>query len=282
MPYPPANPIRLPHNQTHRINPKRWASIVRICNLEVVTKLSSPKSRFYFLKEKTVLVCIAFLVAFLLVAVFRSNLQSIDIAVNHWMPNIQSGNLTVFAVGIDDYFDTTYLVLYSVIIAAIFFVKHRKQMGLLLVGAMAGDALLVSVAKRFEIVSRPDNALVQNAGYSFPSGHTAGIVVLAGVLVFFAWRYWASRSVRVGLAGGYGTVVGVVSFDRVYLNTHWFSDVLGSLLLGAFWLLFVILVYKWLDGLKSFQGRRFDMVANVLYVAAAVLAVAVVVSGAVT
>jgi membrane-associated phospholipid phosphatase len=198
------------------------------------------------------------------------------------MPNIQSGNLTVFAVGIDDYFDTTYLVLYSVVIAAVFFLKHQKQKGLLLVGAMAGDALLVSVAKRFEIVSRPDNALVQNAGYSFPSGHTAGIVVLAGVLVFFAWRYWASRSVRVGLAGGYGVVVGVVSFDRVYLNTHWFSDVLGSLLLGTFWLLFVILVYKWLDGLGSFQGRWFDVVANVLYVAAAVLAVAVVVSGAVT
>jgi undecaprenyl-diphosphatase len=244
--------------------------------------MSNPKPRPAFVQKKIVALAIAFLVTFLLVAVFRSSLQPIDFSVNHWVPSIQSGAFTVFAVGIDDYFDTTYLVLYSVVIAAVFFLKHRKQMGLLLVGAMAGDALLVSVAKQVEMVSRPDNAIVQNVGYSFPSGHTAGIVVLAGVMVFFAWSYWKSSRTHVGLTVGYGIVVGLVSFDRVYLNTHWFSDVLGSLLLGASWLLFVMLIYRWLDRMGSFQGRRFDMVANLLYVAAAVLAVAVVVSGVVT
>jgi undecaprenyl-diphosphatase len=238
----------------------------------------------HFLKKNTIPIytCIAFLAAFLLVTVFRVSLQPIDLAINHWIPTIQSGTFNVFAIGIDDYFDTPYLVLYSVAIAAVFLLKHRKQMGLLLVGAMAGDALLVSIAKRVEMVPRPDNAIVQNVGYSFPSGHTAGIVVLAGVLVFFAWSYWRSMHVRVGLAGGYGVVVGIVSFDRVYLNTHWFSDVLGSLTLGAFWLVFVLLVYGWLDTRDSFRGQRFNMMANVLYVVAAVLAVAVVVSGAVT
>lgn len=244
--------------------------------------MSNPKPQPTFLQKKTIAIAIAFLIAFLLVAVFRSSLQPIDLAVNHWMPSIQSGSFTVFALGIDDYFDTTYLVLYSVVIAAIFFLKHRKQMGLLLVGAMAGDALLVSIVKRVEMVSRPDNAIVQNVGYSFPSGHTAGIVVLAGVLVFFAWSYWRSSRVHVGLTAGSGAVVGLVSFDRVYLNTHWFSDVLGSLLLGVSWLLFVMVIYRWLELKGSFEGKRFNLVANVLYVAAAVLAVAVVVSGAVT
>jgi undecaprenyl-diphosphatase len=233
-------------------------------------------------QKRTLFICVAFLVAFLLVAIFRSSLHAIDISVNLWTPTTQSDIFTVFAKGIDDYFDTIYLVLYSVVIAAVFFLKHRKQMGLLLIGAMAGDALLVSVVKQIELVPRPDNAIVQNVGYSFPSGHTAGIVLLAGVLVFFAWSYWRSSRAHVGLAGGSGVVVGLVSFDRVYLNTHWFSDVLGSLLLGAFWLLFVVVLYRWLDGRGSFQGRRFNFVANVLYVASAVLAVAVVLSGAVT
>lgn len=241
--------------------------------------MSRPKAEFP--QKRTLLLCLAFLVAFLLVAVFRSSLHSVDIAVNTWMPSIQSGAFTVFAAGIDDYFDTNFLVLYSVAIATAFFVKHRKQNGLLLVGAMAGAALLVSMVKRIELVPRPDNAIVLNNGYSFPSGHTVGIVVLGGVLVFFAWSYWKSTPIRAGITGGYGVAVGVVSFDRVYLNTHWFSDVLGSLLLGVFWLLSVILLYSWLDCRSSFLGSRFNAVANWLYVGAVVLAVLVVLSGVV-
>lgn len=242
--------------------------------------MSRPKAKST--QKRTLLICVAFLVAFLLVAIFRSSLHAIDISVNLWTPTLQSDAFTVIAKGIDDYFDTNYLVIFSVVIAAIYFVKHRKDKGLLLVGAMAGAALWVSIVKRIEIVARPDNAIIINPGYSFPSGHTVGIVVLAGVLAFFAWRYWQSRPVRAGVSGVFGVMVGLVSFDRVYLNTHWFSDVLGSLLLGAFWLLFVVVLYRWLDGKGSFQGRRFNFVANVLYVGAAVLAVAVVVSGAVT
>lgn len=217
----------------------------------------------------------------MLVGVFRSSLYSVDAAVSLWMPNVQSGAFTVFAAGIDEYFDTNYLVLYAVTIAAVFFVGHQQQKGLLLVGALAGAALFVSIVKRIELVPRPTDALLYNVGYSFPSGHVAGIVVLAGVLAFFAWRYWQSKPARIGIVCGYCGIVGLICFDRVYLNTHWFSDVLASLLLGAALLVFVVLLYWWLEQRGSFQGRRFNVVANWLYVGAAVLAVLVVLSGAV-
>jgi membrane-associated phospholipid phosphatase len=217
----------------------------------------------------------------LLATIFRSSLHAVDIAVNSWMPTIQSGVFTVFAAGIDVYFDTNYLVLYAVIIAAVFFVRHQKQKGLLVVGALAGAALFVSIVKRIELVPRPSNALLLKPGYSFPSGHVAGIIVLAGVLAFFALRYWQGTRAKVGIVCGYCAMVGLISFDRVYLNTHWFSDVLASLLLGAAWLVFVILLYRWLEQRGSFQGRRFNAVANWLYVGAAVLAVLVLLSGAV-
>ena len=80
-------------------------------------------------------------------------------------------------------------------------------------------------------------------GYSFPSGHSAGIVVFAGDSWLFCVALLAEHTCQeLGIGVGLGVLVGVVGFDRVYLNTHWFSDVLGSLLLGAFWLLFVILL----------------------------------------
>jgi len=222
-----------------------------------------------------------FLVAFLTVAGFHSSLHTVDTSVNLWMPTVQSAGLTFFAAGIDEYFDTNYLVLYSVVIAAVFFIGRQKQKGLLLVGGLAGAALFVSIIKRIALISRPENALVFNLGYSFPSGHAVGIVVLAGVLAFFAWRHWQSTTARAGIASLFSTMVGLVSFDRVYLNTHWFSDVLGSLLVGACWLSFLVSLYSWLERRGSFQGHRFNFVANCLYVGSAVLAVLVVLSGAV-
>ncbi len=232
-------------------------------------------------KNIAVILCVIFLAAFLSIVALHPTLRAVDVSVNLWMPNVHSADLTYIAAGIDEYFDTNFLVLYSVVIAAVFFVGRQKQKGLLLVGALAGAALFVSIIKRIALVSRPENALVFNLGYSFPSGHAVGIVVLAGVLAFFAWRYWQSTPARAGIVSLFGIMVGLVSFDRVYLNTHWFSDVFGSLLLGACWLSFLILLYSRLEMRGSFQGRRFNPVANWLYVAAAVLAVLVVLPGAV-
>jgi membrane-associated phospholipid phosphatase len=76
---------------------------------------------------------------------------------------------------------------------------------------------------------RPPLELVITKGYSFPSGHAvAGAAVAVGiVLAFFPagerrrWE-WA--------AAGFAFVM---AFSRVYLNAHWFSDVVVGVLLGT-------------------------------------------------
>lgn len=225
--------------------------------------------------------CIVFLLAFLLIAIFRSSLHTVDAAINSWMPTIQSANVTVWASAIDFAFDTNSLVVYSVIIAAALFVRGRKQMGLFLVGAMSGAAVIVTITKNIEQITRPANAILVKSGFSFPSGHSAGIVVMLGILIFFAWEHWTSTRVRASIVGAYSAMIGIVCFDRVYLNAHWFSDVLAGALSGAFWLLFLILLYKWLGRRGTFDGPRFNIIANLLYVGAIVIAVLVVVSGAI-
>jgi hypothetical protein len=61
------------------------------------------------------------------------------------------------------------------------------------------------------------------------------------------------------------------------LNVHWFSDVLGGWLFGAFWLLSAVLVFRLLQVNGTFESGRFGLVANWLYVAAVVVSVFVVV-----
>jgi membrane-associated phospholipid phosphatase len=229
-------------------------------------------------KERDIfIVCLVFLLGFLLVTLFRISFHSIDTSINLWIPLIQSSALTLFAKAIAVIFDTTSLVIFSLVISGILFLKHYKPQGLLLLAAMGGDGLIVSVLKTLEHVARPANGIFSDTGFSYPSGHSAGCIVFGGVLAYFAWQHWQSTRSRALIGAGTVLVAGVVGFDRVYLNVHWLSDVLGGWLFGAFWLLSALLVFRLLQVTGVFESERFGLAGNWLYVAAVVVSVFVVV-----
>lgn len=212
----------------------------------------------------------------MLVTLFRANFHQIDVEVNQWISSIQSGTLTFFAQGVALFFDTASLAIFSLIIAGFLFWKNYKAQGLLLLGAMGGDALIVSALKAFEHVARPTNNILFDTGFSYPSGHSAGCIVFVGLLAYFAWRHCQNTFSRALIGVGLGSVVGVVGFDRLYLNVHWLSDVLGGWLFGAFWLFFVIFVFRQFLMRGEVESKRFGVVANWLYVVAVVVSVFVV------
>jgi membrane-associated phospholipid phosphatase len=222
------------------------------------------------------MIWLVFLLSFLIVTLFRANFHQIDVDVNQWIPSIQSGTLTFFAQGVALFFDTASLAIFSLIIAGFLFWKNYKAQGLLFLGAMGGDALIVSALKAFEHVARPTNNILFDTGFSYPSGHSAGCIVFVGVLTYFAWRHWQSTLSRALIGVGLGSVAGVVGFDRLYLNVHWLSDVLGGWLFGAFWLFFVIFVFRQVLMRGKVESKRFGVVANWLYVVAVVVSVFVV------
>ena len=130
------------------------------------------------------------------------------------------GFFTTTAKAISVTFDTTVLLAMSLIIASFLFFYHHKRYSFLLLGAMAGNALLVEFFKIIIASPRPLNGIIVETGYSFPSGHTASSVVLFGGLVYFAWKNWDTMKARVLTSGLYIPIVVVVGFDRIYLNVH--------------------------------------------------------------
>ena len=142
---------------------------------------------------------------------------------------------------------------------------------------MGGDALIVSFVKGLVQSPRPLNGLVVDSGFSFPSGHTAGSIVFCGSLAFFAWQHWKSTRARASIGTGFVAVTSVVGFSRIYLNVHWFSDVLGAVMLGVFWLAFAILVFQFLQDRGKFQSESFRSIAMFLFVVVIAVGVFVVV-----
>ena len=75
------------------------------------------------------------------------------------------------------------------------------------------------------------------AGNSFPSGHVLRAVVVYGLLAFVIRRLATSPRLRSLASVIAVVIIALVSFDRLYLDVHWESDVIGGLLLGAIALL---------------------------------------------
>jgi undecaprenyl-diphosphatase len=75
------------------------------------------------------------------------------------------------------------------------------------------------------------------AGNSFPSGHMLRTVIAYGLLAFVIGRLTASPRTRTLAAAGAVAIVVVMAVDRLYLDVHWESDVIGGLVLGAIGLL---------------------------------------------
>ncbi len=187
------------------------------------------------------------LVSFLFVALSKSSFKTFDTNVSSWAISIQTSMFTPIAVMIDFAFSTPALLATTLLIAGFLFYKNYWKYSALLMGAMLGEALIVATIKISTQSIRPFDELTYERGFSFPSGHTAGSVVFWGLITYFAWKYWKSSKARISSSVLSILATSIVGFDRIYLNVHWFSDVLGGYLLGIFWLTFSILMFPYLE-----------------------------------
>ncbi|GAC1689644.1 MAG: phosphatase PAP2 family protein [Candidatus Dormibacteraceae bacterium] len=86
---------------------------------------------------------------------------------------------------------------------------------------------------------------------SFPSGHMVRTVVAYGLLAFVIRRLSPSRTIRALAIAVAVVIVVIEAFDRIYLDVHWESDVIGGLLLGGIALLAATV---WLDRPRKAQN----------------------------
>jgi undecaprenyl-diphosphatase len=193
------------------------------------------------------------MICFLLAAAFRSSFSAVNLSINLWSASVNTGFFTLAAQTISIVFESIPLSILSFVVAVFLFLLHYRRYGLMLLGAMAGVTLLVALFKTVIMSPRPLNEIITATGYSFPSGHTTSIVVFFGVITYFVWKNWDSAKVKTLTGGLYVSITALIGFDRIYLNVHWFSDIVGSVFLGAFWLTLCILIFKYLVSSKRIQ-----------------------------
>lgn len=196
-------------------------------------------------KQRTALIVLLLSVScFLLITFLRSSFAAADATVNSWSVSIQSNAITQIAKIIHYGFGTTPLAAFTLSIAAYLFYRRHRNDSLLLVAATLGALIIIEIVKWSIHSPRPLNSIIQVTKYSFPSGHVFVTVALLGALTYLIWQHFKSRDAKI-LSGILFVLISLlVGFDRIYLNVHWFSDILGAYSLGIFWLTFCVLAFR--------------------------------------
>jgi membrane-associated phospholipid phosphatase len=124
--------------------------------------------------------------------------------------------------------------------AALFLVAFRHWRGAIaLLVAVASTQLVVDVLKVAVERQRPDHALTETNGFSFPSAHSATSMAVYAMLTLLAARAVSGR-LRVAIAVAGGLVVVAIGLTRIHLGAHYPTDVLAGWLTGA-----VIVLGSW-------------------------------------
>ncbi|GAA1574757.1 MULTISPECIES: diacylglycerol kinase family protein [Kribbella] len=119
------------------------------------------------------------------------------------------------------------------IVAAYLWHRRARLLTIWLLTSAAAELVLVQVVKAVFERERPAGMLVETSGFSYVSGHATAAFVLAGALgvVLPSVRGWRRRF-RLLVVLPVIAVVWIVSADRIALDVHYVSDVLGGWALG--------------------------------------------------
>lgn len=150
-------------------------------------------------------------------------------------PWLESSMIDITALG-----GVTNLTLITALVVLYLLVSSRHANAALVLGAVAGGAVLTNVLKVGFARPRPElvEHLVSVSNASFPSGHAMASAVTyltLGALLARTERNKAARAMIFCVAGGLTLMIGV---SRVFLGVHYPTDVLAGWSLGAAWALF--------------------------------------------
>ncbi len=162
-------------------------------------------------------------------------LVTADVQIHAALQHIRFPLLDSLMVGASELGDAAVTVP-VILVVLVCFIWQKKLRSALYWMAAVGFAQLFVVTLKF-IIRRPRPALMYDGvhGFSFPSNHATMSVVTYGFLAFFVARAWGNVA-RLRIAIATGLFMFLISFSRLYLGAHWFSDVLAGVSFGVAWI----------------------------------------------
>jgi undecaprenyl-diphosphatase len=177
---------------------------------------------------------------------------AMDVSMQDFMRNFRTPWLTpIFKVITSTGETIPVIVGTAIIIIALIIYKKRKEAimtAIYMLGVWRLNDLLKQLLHRPRI--DPSQHLIDISGYShnslysLPSGHSMNFMALILLALYFVWVFCSSKKINLGLTLLLLPYAMLVGISRVYLNVHYFSDVITGWSVGAACAALAIIIHK--------------------------------------
>ena len=130
-----------------------------------------------------------------------------------------------------------------IVLTLLSFLLKNKKLSFIITGNL-GLITIINQALKF-IIKRPrpsDLFLIVETGYSFPSGHSMVSLSFYGLLIYFIYKYFKNKKLKIFLITLLSLIIVIIGVSRVYLGVHFVSDVVSGFLLSLSYLIIFIKV----------------------------------------
>jgi len=184
------------------------------------------KSKFYLI-ALTVFVLIFWIFS----KSFMNVILEVDGAIVIFVRNyIVSNSLTSFFKVVTLAGSVGFLI--GILVFMFLFLKNKKMFLGTGLGLLFTYILSVIVKNIFRRERPIVNLIAKPKDYSFPSGHTMCSIMAYGFVIYLVLKYVKDKRIKYSVVLLLSLLLFLIPFSRIYLNVHFFSDVLCGAILG--------------------------------------------------
>ena len=171
------------------------------------------------------------ILTFLLVSAYGMGPTPIDLAVLEFMVSIRNDFLNLVVAAITHCGDTVTIVALCAILVIL---PTRKKYGFPLTLAALSGLAIYKPMKHIFLRARPDVMyhIVEQGGYSFPSGHTTSSIIVYGLLLYLIRKHCKNETLKNILSGVCIFLACLIPPSRLYVGVHWTTDVLCGIFIA--------------------------------------------------
>lgn len=166
----------------------------------------------------------------------NEELGQFDVALSDSLSRHVSRDVLVVFAWLTKLGNAGFLVTLMLLVTALLLLQRRTLLAAWWALATASGTLLNMLLKALFERTRPvhEHGIVAEYGWSFPSGHASGSMLVYGLLGYLLIRHMVSRG-HLPIALLCVTLIVFVGFSRVLLQVHYLSDVLAGYASAAAW-----------------------------------------------
>ena len=176
------------------------------------------------------------------ILVVTNNVTWFDDPIYHWLHSLFHDQTTTFFLIITSLSSPLVLIVMSLLLLI---TNKEHKLSLLVILNLLLSTIGNTILKGIFLRERPsDFPLIDETGYSYPSGHSMISMAFYGFLIYIIWQTNWSKRTKIIFSICLGLIIFLIGCSRIYLRVHYPSDVVAGFAISFVYLCIFIHIIK--------------------------------------